>query len=294
MYVFFIYIKNYIVKMAFKVIGDITMRDGIQGLNKILSLQQKISIINRLSHCNYNYIEVGSIVGKKVATMADSAEVYKQIHKNNNVRYGLLAIGEKNIMKTIEIKPNTLALVTSVSSAFSHKNMGVSMEESLVQTNKFVGIAKNSGIENVRVYLSCCSICPISRYDMSKDVGKFVKHLSEKYIDELMISDTSGTMTRKMLNEIMVGLHADALFPRNKIGLHLHEGVETRKVLELATKYNIKIIDTSFAKLGGCVVIENAHNNLHINRIREYGNNLNMKLIDRCDKELTKYLFNKN
>ena len=247
-------------------IGDVNMRDGIQNVKKIISKNTKINIFDKMGLLGYNYIEVGSIVSKtRVPQMADSEEIYKTIHKNTNTKYGLLSIGDKNIDYTItKIKPDIVALVTSVSEDFCKKNMGVTLRESIKQTNESLEHSIKNGLET-RVYISCCSTCPISGNLMIDRLEDFVQMLHLDKISHLMISDTTAKLTPVMFEQICS--YIKPYVKSSQIGLHLHENKYSKQIVYDGLKRDIVMVDTTFAELGGCIVMDMPHNNLNIRKL---------------------------
>lgn len=244
-------------------IGDVTMRDGLQSVKKIIDTKHKINVINTLSKCGYDYIEVGSIVSSKfVPQMANSAEVFTTIEKNNNIQYGLLTIGKQNIFTAVDLKPDILALVTSMSPDFCKKNMNTTVIDSIGDTIRGVMYAKSKNI-STRVYISCCSTCPITDNSMYTNVVGFIKELPFHYINQIMISDTTGMMNLHMFDYILSELTKYNI-PTKILGLHLHENKHSIDIIKKANDYGITIYDTTFSDLGGCIVIKNPHNNLSI------------------------------
>ena len=57
--------------------SDVTARDGLQSLGKIISSENRSFLIKNLARLNFEEIEVGSLVNPKVIpTMENSLEVY--------------------------------------------------------------------------------------------------------------------------------------------------------------------------------------------------------------------------
>ena len=67
---------------GFVKIVEVGPRDGLQNEKKILSLDQKLNLISRLSKTGLRAIEVGSFVSPKwVPQMANTKELYQKIDK---------------------------------------------------------------------------------------------------------------------------------------------------------------------------------------------------------------------
>ena len=61
-------------------IVEVGPRDGLQNEKQIISISDKVSLINKLSRAGLPVVEVGSFVSPKwIPQMANSKEVYQQI-----------------------------------------------------------------------------------------------------------------------------------------------------------------------------------------------------------------------
>ena len=68
------------------ILSDVSARDGLQSLKKVLSFQEKDKLINDLSKCNFDEIEVGSLVNYKIIpTMKNSLSLYINTRKLKSV-----------------------------------------------------------------------------------------------------------------------------------------------------------------------------------------------------------------
>lgn len=72
-------------------IVEVGPRDGLQNEKNHVSTDLKVALVNRLQEAGCTYIEVGAFVNPKaVPRMADSARVFKQIHRSDNTIYAAL------------------------------------------------------------------------------------------------------------------------------------------------------------------------------------------------------------
>lgn len=72
-------------------IVEVGPRDGLQNQKKLLTLEEKLKLINALSKTGLKTVEVGSFVSPKwVPQMANSKELFQQIQKVDGVSYPCL------------------------------------------------------------------------------------------------------------------------------------------------------------------------------------------------------------
>ena len=103
-------------------IYEVGPRDGLQNEKHIIPIQIKTEFVNKLSACNFKYIEVGSFVSSKwVPQMADSAKLYRKIKKKNKINYSFLTPNVKGLEEAISQKVKTICVFTTASESFSKK-----------------------------------------------------------------------------------------------------------------------------------------------------------------------------
>ena len=229
---------------------DVTARDGLQNLGKIISTNNKIELINRLSNCGFKHIEVGSHVNPKLIQMADSLQVYDKIEKRNNVKYTMLIPNYKKFKEIEHGKISSISTITATSESFVRKNMNSDIKTSLIDIEQI----NNNRLINpflLRVYISCCFGCPFEG-EINLDKLKYILQNLPNNIDELVLSDTIGSITITKL-EIILDMINNLNLANEKITLHIHcSDDKIESVIDTSLKYDIMNFDVSLSKLGGC------------------------------------------
>lgn len=180
-----------------------------------------------------SHIETASFVSpKKIPAMVDSKEVSKQLKdwrannpngKCNSTVFSVLTPNLRGLNDAISIGPGALdevAVFASASEAFSHKNIGCSIKESLERFRQVTEKAKDLGIP-VRGYVSCVLGCPYSGKVESKQVADVALQLANLGCHEISLGDTIGVgtplATRQMIHDVKVVLRSDQL------AVHYHD-----------------------------------------------------------------------
>ena len=110
-------------------IVEVGPRDGLQNEDANISVEDKIELIDKLSTCGFNRIEVGSFVSPKwVPQMADSDLVIKGLNLNKSISYSALTPNLKGLEDAIEAKVNEVAIFASASESFSKANINCSIK----------------------------------------------------------------------------------------------------------------------------------------------------------------------
>ena len=245
---------------------DVSLRDGLQSLPKILSLNKKKSIFHRIiNKYNPENIEVGSIVSDKILPqLKDSKELFKHGENIGQKNMFLLIPNFKNyinIMSTSDSNINlkNISLITSVSESFITKNSNMTEKENLsniklILNHNIYENRDDNRLNNVKLYISCINECPIDgKLNNDFVIEKIKTYLKFSEITEFCLSDTCGSLKFNDYKYIIDNTikHVDP----SKIGLHLHSSDEIKKIINYSINNNIKKFDVScLENTGGCVV----------------------------------------
>jgi hypothetical protein len=259
---------------------DVTLRDGIQTM-KSMDIIQKIQYFNNINtNMSPKKIEVGSLVSNKILPiMSDTPEFYKHcVDKFNFIDhdkriddiqeieipdiYILIPPTEKKINQAKLLGAKNISIMSSVSDSFMYKNTRTSIDD---VKKSFQYFDKDN---NIKVYLSCISECPIDGKINNEQIIKEISFYSDNHkkynINELCLSDTCGTLTfndYKYIIDTCLTKNVSA----NLLSLHLHiDNIsEVQKIIRYSLLNNINSFDVSALDNGGCsVTINNPNHNL--------------------------------
>lgn len=252
---------------------DVSLRDGLQTWKRIPSLNEKKSILHKISKFhNVNKIEVGSIVSDKILPQfKDSIELYHHTRKiYDHLTPYLLVPNIKMQQKALHNNIENMSFITSVSENFQKKNTNMNLSETKNQIKEM--IKYTPGYK--KLYISCINECPIDGLlDNNMVVNEIIEYIKLP-LHEICISDTCGTLTEESLNEILsILLPVMQLngIPISRLSLHLHKHknvYETKKIIFKCLDNYIYNFDVSYLIGGGCSVTMNENNindNLHYN-----------------------------
>jgi len=298
-------------------IFEMFMRDGLQSLSKIYTLQQKNKFIDKLSRCNYHAIEFGSSTSAKLLPqMANGYDIWNHITQSNNhlltsTKYTLLTPGLTHIEKALDNKINSFGLVCSVSDKFAHNNLNKTSNDTLInvftQSTQIINKDPNA---HIRIYLSCSFGSPWEKFDLEykkrlfEYVEKIIKFgktnkLSSDNFD-IVISDTVGLSTCERTSDILNNLTYNIFQDPNDIkyiGLHLHTNSTNnsfKNLIDNSLKYNISKFDSSLLGIGGCPFAEdNSLGNCstiklveHIEHVHKLNTGINLDILKLIEEEI--------
>jgi isopropylmalate/homocitrate/citramalate synthase len=269
---------------------DVSMRDGLQSIPDLYTLKQKKIMLNKIINTYYpESLEIGSLVSHKILPqMKDSYELYKYatkyyIHKNNVYipKFYLLVPPTEHYLemaKNLNIK--NISIMSSVSNKFQEKNVRLTLHETknniIKALNTYKTLENKNQFDNVKVYLSCITQCPISgKIDNDLIVNELYNYLQIDTINEVCISDTCGKMNYNDFIHIIDYLSIDMKSNLSKVSLHLHCNDKLNydtinNIINYAIKHKIYKFDVSTINAGGCTITLNnndLHNNLTYTRL---------------------------
>ena len=210
-------------KMNYNKMGDIklfdvTLRDGLQTNNKIMSIEEKYDLYRRILR-NYNphSVEIGSIVNKNILPqMANTIDFFKYINKKRETectdqepKLYVLTPNIRGLKEALSNKFEYLNMISSVSDSFQIKNTRKNLLETKVQIKEMINLIKetNNGCDKkIKLYLSCIDHCPIDGKVNSETIIQEILHYYSFYdneIDDICLSDTCGNLTISSFREIM-------------------------------------------------------------------------------------------
>jgi hydroxymethylglutaryl-CoA lyase len=242
-------------------IVEVGPRDGLQNEQGLVPLAAKVALVEQLAEAGCTVIETGSFVSPKwVPQMADSAAVFQQIKRQNNVRYTALTPNLRGLEAAIEAQVDEVAIFGAASEAFSQKNINCSIAESLERFLPVIELAQKHQLP-VRGYVSCVLGCPYEGFIAPQKVAEVSQLLIDMGCYEISLGDTIGVgtpvKTQHMLDVVLSNIPAD------KLAVHFHDtyGQALANIL-IALQQGISVVDSAVSGLGGCPYAKGASGNV--------------------------------
>jgi hydroxymethylglutaryl-CoA lyase len=242
-------------------IVEVSPRDGLQNEQGSVPLAAKVALVEQLADAGCTVIETGSFVSPKwVPKMADSAAVFQQIKRQNNVRYTALTPNLRGLEAAIEAHVDEVAIFGAASEAFSQKNINCSIAESLERFLPVIELAQKHQLP-VRGYVSCVLGCPYEGFIAPQKVAEVSQLLIDMGCYEVSLGDTIGVgtpvKTLQMLESVL------NIVPQNKLAVHFHDtyGQALANIL-VALQQGISVVDSAVSGLGGCPYAKGASGNV--------------------------------
>jgi hydroxymethylglutaryl-CoA lyase len=242
-------------------------RDGLQYLGgrdaesagRIVSLEQRVHLIDGLIGAGLRYIEAGAFVSPKgTPQMALSDSLGQQLDPGRapGLELAGLVPNEAGYRRFRTTRLNVVAIFPSASEAHSRKNFGGrGVDEVLALAGDVARQARADGYA-VRGHVSAAfqdMAVATEASDLATVVRVCRALLGDFGCEYLTLADTNGTTNPARIGEVLDAV-GEALGGLNRVGVHLHDRYGTG----IANAYaawlrGVKIFDASLGGVGGSV-----------------------------------------
>ncbi len=240
---------------------EVAPRDGLQNERVLLSVQQRVALIDHLSAAGFTNIEIGSFVSPRwIPQMAGTAEVLAGIERRPGTRYWVLVPNRRGFSDALAAGAECVSVFMSSSEGHNRSNVNRSVAESLTELRGILREARAAGLL-VRAYLSTVFGCP---YDGPVDPGRVVE-LSHGLLEagawQVSLGDTIGVAHPRQVVDMVERVSRVA--PPDRFALHFHDtrGIALANVLA-GLQAGIRVFDASLSGVGGCPYAPGASGNL--------------------------------
>jgi hydroxymethylglutaryl-CoA lyase len=242
-------------------IVEVGPRDGLQNEPGTVATEVKTAFIDRLARTGLPVVEATSFVSPRwVPQLADAAEVLAGIEPVDGVRYPVLVPNERGLDRALACGVDEVAVFAAASEAFSRRNLGRSITESMEMFRPVVARATESGLR-VRGYVSMVCGCPDQGQVPVDDVRRVTTELLELGCAEISLGDTIGVGTAGQVHDLIGTLREDVEVDR--LAVHMHDTYGQGLANTLAAfQAGVTIADASAGGLGGCPYAPGAKGNL--------------------------------
>ncbi|MBW6423511.1 hydroxymethylglutaryl-CoA lyase [Rhizobium sp. XQZ8] len=242
-------------------IHEMGPRDGLQNEKRIIPTQDKIRLVDLLSACGFEKIEVTSFVRADwVPQMADGAEVMAGIARRPSTLYTALTPNLRGYDGAVAARADEVAVFASASEGFSRRNINCSIAESLERFAPLVEKARADGIP-VRAYVSCAVDCPFDGPTPPENVARVAVELAALGCYEVALADTIGTGTPERVAQML-----DAVLerlPAERLAGHFHDtNGRALDNISVSLEKGLRVFDAAAGGLGGCPYAPGAEGNV--------------------------------
>ena len=252
--------------MAFLNLDSVTLcevgpRDGLQNEKTLLTVDQKLELIQAQADAGFPVIEVGSFVHPRaVPQMADTDEVFRRLHRREGGEYRALVANLKGVERAAACGCPKVKLNVSASKAHNLANLNRTPAQTVAGFEGCVQAARSYGLE-ISGSISMVFGSPWDREIPLSDVKEIVDAYLAVGIREISLSDASGQAYPSQVYGICTQMAAD--YPQVTWWLHFHNtrGLGVANILA-GMQAGFTRYDTAFAGIGGCPFVPGAAGNV--------------------------------
>jgi len=202
-------------------ITEVGPRDGLQNEPRIISLEDKVRLIDALSRTGLERIEAASFVSPKaIPQMANASEVMAAIERRPGVTYIGLVPNETGARNAIEAHVDEIAVVVSASESHNLANVNRSVAESLTGIRNVAALAAGPNIP-WSGYISTAFGCPYEGEVAPERVLEIARELRDDGSSAIALGDTIGVGNPRQVFELVTRLAQQ--MPPAEMRLHFHD-----------------------------------------------------------------------
>jgi len=231
-------------------IVEVGPRDGLQNEPGVVSTDVKAELIHRLFAAGVRALEAASFVRPdRIPQMADGDELVVRLRPPAGARVIVLAPNTAGLQRALDAGVREVAVFAAASEAFSQRNVGRSIADSVAMFRGVAERALGEGLD-VRAYVSTILGCPYQGSVPVDDVRRVVAAVHALGCHEISLGDTIGVGTAGEVYDLIQRL-ADV--PSGALAAHMHDTYGQGLANSLAAiAAGVRVVDASVGGLGGC------------------------------------------
>jgi hydroxymethylglutaryl-CoA lyase len=243
-------------------IYEVGPRDGLQNEAQPIPTATKLRFIELLAAAGLTEIEATSFVAPTaIPQLADADELLPAIPRANGIRYPVLVPNLRGLARAEAAGADAVAVFTATSDAFTERNIGMTVAQSLDTFAPVLARAGELGWWR-RGYVSTAFGCP---YTGAVDPSRAVEvglRLLELGVDEVCFGDTIGVGVPIQVSHL-TDLALAAGIALERIAFHFHDTRGTALANVVAgLAAGVRCFDSSTGGTGGCPYAPGAAGNL--------------------------------
>ena len=251
---------------------EVGLRDGLQNVNRNISIENRLSIIHGLIDSGIRNIQVASFVNpKRVPQMACAEELIKKMPTKTDIYYSGLVFNQEGVERAIKSNINKIETSISVSEGYNKINLGMNTIEAMNNLKHIINMANVNNL-NIRAGLQCVWGCYYDGETSQKKILNMLSDILDMGVKKISLCDTSGLAFPEDVSILLEKILKH--FPKLEIYMHLHN-TYGRGLMNLiaSMEYKIKGIDTSLGGIGGSPFIKTSRGNIATEETVDYLHN---------------------
>lgn len=241
---------------------EVSPRDGLQNEPDIVSIENKLALIDHILAAGFRRLEAGSFVNpKKVPQMADGDAVFAGLPKREDATFIALALNLRGVERAIAAGAKEINYVFCASDGFSIRNNGGTVDETFGVWPD-VAAAAQAGGARLSATISTAFGCPFDGEVPVRRVVEVAERCMAEGIFELALADTIGVASPVDVHERFRAVRT-SVQPHIQLRAHFHNTRNTALANAVAAvEEGVRVLDGSLAGIGGCPFAPGAAGNV--------------------------------
>jgi hydroxymethylglutaryl-CoA lyase len=241
-------------------VNEVGPRDGLQNIDIILNVEERLQLINSLESAGINSLEVGSFVSSKAVPAMQKTDVLLEKLTSSSNNYSVLIPNTYGYKEAKKNNVKEICLVLCATESMNKENINKNIKGTIDEFIEIIDMAKKDQIRS-KIYISVAFECPYEGLVSSDYIYDLTREFLSYGINEVVIADTIGAAKPDQVKKLFRKLVKD--FGSSDFSAHFHD---TRSLalanVRAAMEEGIDKFDSCIAGLGGCPFAPGASGNL--------------------------------
>jgi hydroxymethylglutaryl-CoA lyase len=241
-------------------VNEVGPRDGLQNIDIILNVEERLQLINSLESAGINSLEVGSFVSSKAVPAMQKTDVLLEKLSSSSKNYSVLIPNTFGYKEAKKNNVKEICLVLCATESMNKENINKNIKDTIIEFIEIIDMAKKDQIRS-KIYISVAFECPYEGLVSSDYIYDLTREFLSYGINEVVIADTIGAAKPDQVKKLFRKLVKD--FGSSDFSAHFHD---TRSLalanVRTAMEEGIYKFDSCIAGLGGCPFAPGASGNL--------------------------------
>ncbi|WP_017534031.1 hydroxymethylglutaryl-CoA lyase [Nocardiopsis alba] len=232
-------------------IVEVGPRDGLQNESTVLSVEDRIRLIDRAVSAGVRRIEAVSFVNpKRVPQMAGAEEIMAGVDRGAGASFIGLALNRRGLDRALAAGVSEINVAVPATDGFSVRNQGATVDEMLDSLADMDRALEGAGVP-LSVTISTAFGCPFDGEVSTERVREVARHVADTSAVEIALADTIGVGVPFQVRELTRAVGEVA--PGRTLRCHFHNTRNTGYANALAAvEEGVRVLDSSLGGFGGC------------------------------------------
>ncbi|MEC3892088.1 hydroxymethylglutaryl-CoA lyase [Nocardiopsis sp. LDBS1602] len=232
-------------------IVEVGPRDGLQNESTVLSVEDRIRLIDRAVSAGVRRIEAVSFVNpKRVPQMAGAEEIMAGVDRGAGASFIGLALNRRGLDRALAAGVSEINVAVPATDGFSVRNQGATVDEMLDSLADMDRVLEGTGVP-LSVTISTAFGCPFDGEVSTERVREVARRVADTSAVEIALADTIGVGVPFQVRELTRAVGEVA--PGRTLRCHFHNTRNTGYANALAAvEEGVRVLDSSLGGFGGC------------------------------------------